>query len=188
MTTTTDVDRLPMDSPSGGLLLVASSAGVVRLAFEDEDWDAPVTGVGPSTESRGTTGAKSTTGSPTSTKVDPMTHLEAAHEQLDEYFAGVRQHFDVPVDLSGVHGFRRRTLEFLQTTEYGSTTSYSQVAAALGSPRAARAVGSACSGNPVPILVPCHRVLTAAGRTGGYLGGRIRKDFLLRLEREGLGQ
>lgn len=175
-TISSHTDHRVVDSPLGELLLVASSGGIARLAFEDEDRGEVIAAAERAAESSALL------------HVDPSrTHgiddlLTSASEQLTEYFAGGRREFTVPVDLWSVHGFTRRTLEYLETTDFGSVTSYGQVAVAIGSPRAARAVGSACATNPVPILVPCHRVLTAAGRVGGYLGGLERKTFLLDLE------
>lgn len=177
---TTTTDQLSIASPLGELFLVASPHGIARLAFDDEDWDDVLSMFDQQPDPASITAARP--------YEDPSDHLERAHRQLDEYFGGERQHFDVPVDLSSTRGFRRRALEYLETTDYGSTTSYGRVATAVGSPRAARAVGSACAVNPVPILVPCHRVLTAAGGVGGYLGGLARKEFLLDLERATLAR
>ena len=103
--------------------------------------------------------------------------------QLDAYFAGSRHTFDVPVDLRLATGFRRQVLDHLTTIGYGRTESYTAVAAATGRPRAVRAVGSACATNPVPVVVPCHRVLRSDGSLGGYIGGLGAKRTLLALER-----
>lgn len=173
--------HLEIGSPIGDLLLVASPAGIARVAFDDEDWDDELSSLATLLHSGPT---------PLPRKVDDDVQdlLEGAHQQLDQYFAGNRRCFDVPVDLSLTNGFTRRTLDYLRTIEFGSVTSYGHVAEAIGSPRAARAVGSACSDNPVPILVPCHRVLTAAGCVGGYLGGQARKEFILDLEHRTMQQ
>ena len=102
--------------------------------------------------------------------------------QLAEYFAGTRRAFDVPVDLRLVSGFRREVLARLREIGYGRTASYAAVAAAAGSARAVRAVGSACTTNPVPLVLPCHRVVRSDGSAGDYRGGRKAKQVLLRLE------
>jgi methylated-DNA-[protein]-cysteine S-methyltransferase len=114
---------------------------------------------------------------------DPERDDEVAGE-LDEYFAGRRRGFTVPVDLGGVTSpFRRQVLETLhRDVDYGETVSYGELAVMAGRPRAARAVGSAMATNPVPIVVPCHRVLAAAGRIGGYGGGLAMKRSLLAIE------
>jgi methylated-DNA-[protein]-cysteine S-methyltransferase len=108
--------------------------------------------------------------------------LDAVARQLEEYFGHRRTRFDVPVDLRLAQGFRRRVLDHLPFIPYGSTESYGQVAAAAGSPRAVRAAGSACAANPVPIVVPCHRVIRSDGTDGGYAGGPEAKRALLALE------
>ena len=102
--------------------------------------------------------------------------------QLDEYFAGRRREFDLPIDLQLAHGFRRTVLEHLLDIAYGTTASYASVAAASGSPAAARAVGSACAHNPLPLVVPCHRVVRSDGTIGQYGGGTEAKHALLALE------
>lgn len=103
-------------------------------------------------------------------------------QQLREYFAGERREFDVPLDLHGVTPFRAEVLRELSKVPYGETTTYAELARAAGNPKAVRAVGSACATNPLPILIPCHRVLRADGSLGGYRGGTEAKRFLLRLE------
>src|SRR5204863_2916093 len=105
--------------------------------------------------------------------------------QLDEYFAGRRRAFDVPLDFQLVHGFRRTVVAHLCEIAYGTTESYATVAAAAGSPAAVRAVGSACSHNPIPVIVPCHRVVRSDGTIGQYLGGTEMKAALLALEAAG---
>ena len=103
--------------------------------------------------------------------------LDAA-AQLTEYFEGRRLLFDVPLDLPG-DGFHARVQAALADIPYGETVSYSELAALCGNPRAVRAVGSACAGNPVPVIRPCHRVLRADGSLGGYRGGLDAKTWLL---------
>lgn len=95
-------------------------------------------------------------------------HNDELERQLDQFFEGRRQYFDLPVDLSSVAPFTRSVLETTARVPFGGTDTYSGIAAKIGSPRAARAVGNALGANPVPIVVPCHRILAAGGRIGGY--------------------
>jgi methylated-DNA-[protein]-cysteine S-methyltransferase len=111
--------------------------------------------------------------------------LDAAARQLEEYFAGTRHHFALSLDLSLSSGFRRTVLTYLPHIEYGTTASYGDVAAAVHNPRAVRAVGTACATNPLPLIVPCHRVIRADGLPGSYLGGPEIKRLLLNLEAAG---
>ena len=108
--------------------------------------------------------------------------LEPFLRELRDYFAGSRKRFTVGVDLSRVRGFARRALAATARVPYGSVATYGEVAARAGSPRGARAAGNALASNPVPILVPCHRIVPAAGGIGGFGGHEERKEFLLRLE------
>jgi methylated-DNA-[protein]-cysteine S-methyltransferase len=108
--------------------------------------------------------------------------LEAATRELDEYFAGRRRQFDLSLDLRLSAGFRRTVLTHLPEIGYGHTASYAAVAQLAGSPRAIRAVGTACATNPLPVIVPCHRVVRSDGSIGGYLGGPDAKRILLSLE------
>ncbi len=108
--------------------------------------------------------------------------LDETARQLEEYFAGRRREFDLPLDLRLAHGFRRHVLDELRDVGYGTTVSYSELAQAAGNPRAVRAVGSACATNPIPIVIPCHRVLRSDGSLGGYGGGLHVKRALLDLE------
>ena len=108
--------------------------------------------------------------------------LDGAARQVEEYFAGARRSFDLPVDLRLSTGFRRAVLDHLAEIGFGRTESYAEVALAAGSPRAVRAVGSACATNPLPVVVPCHRVLRSDGSLGGYVGGLDAKRTLLALE------
>lgn len=162
-----DVAYRIVDSPIGPLLLAATPEGVVRIAFQREDHDA-VLGV-------------------LAERISPRIlrapgRLDDAARQLEEYFAGERRAFDLPVDLRLARGFRRDVLVHLRSIAYGTTESYSTVAAASGSPAAVRAVGSACAHNPVPLVVPCHRVVRSDGTIGQYLGGTGAKAALLALE------
>lgn len=156
-----------VDSPVGELLLAATPAGLVRVAYASEDHESVLASL-------------ARTVSPRILRDDRALD-EVAHE-LDDYFAGRRRSFDVPVDLRLARGFRLGILQHLRDIPYGQTESYAAVAAAAGSPRAVRAVGSACATNPVPLVVPCHRVVRSDGGMGGYLGGIAAKEYLLRLE------
>ncbi|CAN7231108.1 methylated-DNA--[protein]-cysteine S-methyltransferase [Terrabacter sp. LjRoot27] len=163
-----DVTYRLVDSPVGSLLLAATESGVVRVAFETEGHDRVLESLGSSVGSRILRGGD---------RLDPLAR------ELDDYFAGRRQGFDIPLDLRLARGFRLTVLRHLGEIPYGSTESYGEVAVASGSPRAVRAVGSACATNPLPIVVPCHRVVRSDGSLGGYLGGLPAKERLLALER-----
>lgn len=113
--------------------------------------------------------------------------LDPVARELDEYFSGVRTDFDVPLDRSLSTGFRQTVQIELSQIPYGTTLTYRQVADRVGNPAAVRAVGSACATNPLPIVVPCHRVLRTDGSLGGYLGGLDVKSELLRLEADRAG-
>lgn len=102
--------------------------------------------------------------------------------ELDQYFSGARRTFDLPLDLSLSHGFRQLVQRHLPEIAYGRTLSYGEVARLVGNPKAVRAVGTACATNPLPVVVPCHRVLRADGTLGGYAGGAAAKSVLLDLE------
>lgn len=162
-----DVAYTTIDSPVGSLLLAATEQGLVRLAYESEDHDRVLQAL--------------------ATRLSPRLlrapgRLQAPVRELEEYFAGTRTTFDVPLDLSLSGGFRRAVQELLPGIGYGRTESYAQVALRAGSPRATRAVGSACATNPIPVVIPCHRVLRSDGGLGGYIGGTEAKARLLQLE------
>lgn len=162
-----DVAYRTTDSPFGPLLVAATADGLVRVAFEHEDLDQVL-------------GTLATAISPRVLRSGRRTDDVA--RQLDEYFTGRRRTFDVAVDLRLVRGFRRTVISHLGEIAYGSTKSYAAVALAAGNPAAVRAVGSACAHNPVPIVVPCHRVVRSDGSIGQYLGGVEMKASLLALE------
>ena len=166
-----DIAYRTVDSPVGTLLLAATDEGLVRVAFDREDHDAVLVSL--------------------ADKVSPRImlapgRLDHAARELDEYFAGGRRAFDLPLDFRLSSGFRRSVLAQLPDIAYGRTESYAQVAAAAGSPRAVRAVGTACASNPLPLVVPCHRVVRSDGSFGGYRGGPEAKRLLLTLESVGL--
>ncbi|MEO5840560.1 MAG: methylated-DNA--[protein]-cysteine S-methyltransferase [Acidimicrobiales bacterium] len=162
-----DVCYRTVDSPYGALLLAATTQGMVRVAFDLEGHDAVLSNLAATISPR---------------ILQAPQRLDRAAAQLDEYFAGRRQRFELPLDLQLSHGFRRNVLVHLRDIEYGTTASYSAIAAAAGSPAAVRAVGSACATNPLPILVPCHRVVRRDGSIGQYLGGTDTKRALLAME------
>lgn len=115
-------------------------------------------------------------------RIDDTVTAAHATEQIAEYFAGKRRAFDVPLNLDGVTEFRAEVLRALMEVPYGETTTYGELARAVGRRQAVRAVGSTCATNPLPILIPCHRVLRSDGALGGYRGGAEAKRFLLALE------
>jgi methylated-DNA-[protein]-cysteine S-methyltransferase len=162
-----DIAYRTVDSPVGTLLLAATDAGLVRVAFDIEDHDAVLVALAQLVSPR--------------IMLAPA-RLDRAARELDEYFAGRRREFDLPLDFRLSSGFRRSVLAHLPEIGYGRTESYAQVAAAAGSPRAVRAVGSACATNPLPLVVPCHRVVRSDGSFGGYRGGPAAKRLLLTLE------
>jgi methylated-DNA-[protein]-cysteine S-methyltransferase len=159
------------DSPLGPLLLAATRVGVVRLGLPVEDEDAVLEELARRISGR--------------VLRAPRPSLATARHQLDEYFAGGRTDFDVALDWQLTHGFRREVLSVTARIPYGQTTSYGQVAARAGSPLAARAAGTALATNPLPILLPCHRVLRSTGVIGPYRGGTEAKRRLLSLEAGG---
>ncbi len=162
-----DVAYRVIDSPVGALLLAATDQGLIRVAFALEDHDAVLQSL--------------------ADKVSPRIlrasgRLDPAARELDEYFAGRRHAFDLPLDWRLSGGFRRTVLNHLPEIGYGHTASYSAVAQLAGNPGAVRAVGTACAKNPLPVVVPCHRVVRSDGAMGGYLGGPAAKRLLLDLE------
>ena len=162
-----DVGYRVVDSPVGHLLLAATDLGLTRLAFESEGHDAVLDSLATRVGSR---------------ILRDDRRFDALARELDDYFSGRRRTFDTPVDLRLAHGFRLEVLQRLRDIPYGHTESYAHVAASAGNPRAVRAVGSACATNPVPIVVPCHRVVRSDGGLGGYLGGLAAKRLLLEVE------
>jgi methylated-DNA-[protein]-cysteine S-methyltransferase len=162
-----DLAYRTLDTPFGALLLVATPEGLVRVAFEREDHDSVLARLAVALSPR---------------ILRAPRPLDGVARELDEYFAGRRQHFEAPVDLRLARGFRRVVLDHLREVRYGSTASYAALAAAAGSPGAVRAVGTACATNPIPIVVPCHRVVRSDGTIGQYLGGTETKRALLDME------
>ncbi|MCD5421063.1 methylated-DNA--[protein]-cysteine S-methyltransferase [Rhodococcus pyridinivorans] len=156
-----------VDTPVGPLLLATTPVGLVRVAYVADGSDAVLDELSRRISPR---------------VLDAPRRLDPVVRQLDEYFAGTRTHFDVPLDLRLADGFRREVITRLPEIEYGRTASYAEIAAAAGSPRAVRAVGTACAKNPLPVVVPCHRVVRSDGSMGQYVGGVEAKRALLQLE------
>ena len=157
-----------LDTPVGPLLLAATAQGLVRVAFEREDFDAVLAALASRVSPR---------------VLEAPRRLDEAAVELEEYFTGTRRRFDLPLDRALSTGFREKVQRVLPRIDYGSTRSYKEIAELVGSPRAVRAVGTACATNPLPIVVPCHRVLRTDGALGGYVGGLDAKTALLTLER-----
>ena len=147
-----------IDSPLGRLGLVTTSAGLAKVLFETD-------GVEEAREA-----------------CAPAPSAPQAAVELEEYFAGRRREFTVPLDFRFVRGFREGVLHELAQVPFGETITYGGLARAVGNPRAVRAVGGACAHNPLPVFIPCHRVLPASGTVGNYRGGTEAKRFLLALE------
>jgi len=162
-----DVAYTTIDSPLGTLLLAATPKGLVRVAYDVEDHDRVL-------------GTLAQRISPRVLRAPQR--LDAAARELDEYFSRQRRVFDLPLDMSLSKGFRQLVQRHLPEIGYGQTRTYRQVAELVGSPQAVRAVGTACATNPLPVIVPCHRVLRADGTPGGYVGGPGAKQALLSLE------
>jgi methylated-DNA-[protein]-cysteine S-methyltransferase len=162
-----DVAYRTLDTPVGTLLLAATERGLVRVAYQVQGHEQALESL--------------------SARVSPRilhapARLAAASREIDEYFAGQRRTFDLPLDFTLAHGFQAAVLSYLPDIAYGHTASYAAVAAMAGSPRAFRAVGTACAANPLPVVVPCHRVIRSDGSLSGYAGGPAAKQALLILE------
>jgi methylated-DNA-[protein]-cysteine S-methyltransferase len=158
-------DVLP-DTPVGTLLVGVTDRGVCRISFDPEpehhlELLARIFGPRVLRSSK---------------------PVDRVRRELDEYIEGRRQHFDVEPDVRGVPEYYSRVLDELARVKYGTTTTYGTLAALTGNPRAARAVGTVMNRNPIPIVLPCHRVIGASGSLTGYGGGLDRKEHLLRLE------
>ena len=163
-----DVAYTSVDSPLGPLVVAATPEGLVRVSYtefrgEDEVLEELARRVSPRV-------------------LEAPARLDPVRRELDEYFEGRRQDFEVPIDWSYLAGFTREVLRATARIGFGEVSTYAGVAAEAGSPRAVRAAGNALGANPMPVVVPCHRVLRSGGKLGGYTGGLERKEFLLRLE------
>jgi methylated-DNA-[protein]-cysteine S-methyltransferase len=166
-----DVAYAVTDSPVGPLLVAATPAGLVRLGFQTEDHSDILDDLAQRVSPR---------------VLEAPSRLDETRRELDEYFEGRRDHFELPLDWQLSRGFRKTVLERLHAdVGYGHTVSYLDLATMVGNPKASRAVGTAMATNPIPIVVPCHRVLRTGGQLGGYGGGLPVKVKLLELESGG---
>jgi methylated-DNA-[protein]-cysteine S-methyltransferase len=162
-----DVAYAFVDSPFGPLLVAVGKRGLVRVSYPDRPADDVLAELAGQISPRVLESARST---------------EEVRRELEEYFEGRRRRFEVKVDLSAIQGFSRKVLQQTSRIPFGSVITYRDVATRAGSPRAVRAAGNALGANPVPIVVPCHRVVRTGGGLGGYTGGLERKEALLELE------
>ncbi len=164
-----DVAYATLDSPVGRLLVAASTRGLLRIAYLDASGDEDLVLA------------------ELAARVSPRVlaaprRLDGPRRELDEYFAGRRDHFETALDWQLTRGFGRRVLRATAQIPFGSVSSYKEVATRAGTPRGSRAAGNALGANPLPIIVPCHRVLHTGGGLGGYTGGLERKRVLLTVE------
>ncbi len=167
-----DVAYATLDSPVGTLMLACTKAGLACVAYLDPE--------------RGAEDVLARLAARLSPRILRAPRLlDEPRRELDEYFAGRRRSFDLPLDLGGLTPFTCRVLRAAAAIPYGEVATYAEVARVAGSPRGARAAGNALGSNPVPIVVPCHRVLHADGGLGGYTGGTSRKRALLAIEQGG---
>jgi len=162
-----DVAYTTVDSPVGSLLLAATPKGLVRVAYEIEGHDRVLATLAQQLSPR---------------VLRAPRRLDAAARELDEYFTRQREAFDLSLDLSLSRSFRQLVQRHLPDIGYGQTRTYRQVAELVGNPKAVRAVGTACATNPLPVVLPCHRVVRADGTPGRYIGGPAAKTTLLGLE------
>lgn len=162
-----DVAYTSADSPFGPLLLATTPKGLVRVGLPNQDADELLVDLAARVSPR---------------VLEAPAHLDEARRELDLYFAGKLTDFDLPLDWRLSKDFRRKVLRAIARIPYGQTRSYTQMASSAGNERAVRAAGTACGTNPIPLVVPCHRVLRSGGALGGYGGGVPMKKELLRLE------
>jgi methylated-DNA-[protein]-cysteine S-methyltransferase len=162
-----DVSYAPVDSPFGSMVAASTAHGLVRLAFPEENTDAVLDGLARRVSPR---------------IVEAPAPPEELRRELEEYFAGARREFELALDWSLIGPFAQRVLHATAEIPYGSVLSYTEIAGVAGSPRGSRAAGNALGSNPIPIVIPCHRVLRVGGSLGGYAGGLDRKRWLLELE------
>lgn len=163
-----DVAYTMTDSPFGPLLVAATPSGLVKISFPatcdtEETLEELAARISPRV-------------------LEAPAQLDDVRHQLDRYFEGRLREFDLPLDWRLSKGFRRRALRAIDRIPYGRTRSYTEIARSAGNERAVRAAGTACGSNPIPIVVPCHRVLRSGGALGGYGGGLPMKQALLELE------
>ena len=162
-----DVAIGEIDSPVGELLLAVTPRGLAYIGFEEEERDELLARLARELSPR---------------ILEHPAATDEVRRQLDEYFEGQRVRFEVKLDRRLIRGIARDVLATTAKVPFGRTTTYGAVAQRIGRPRASRAVGNALGSNPIPIVIPCHRVLRAGGEVGGYAGGPERKRSLLRLE------
>jgi methylated-DNA-[protein]-cysteine S-methyltransferase len=162
-----DVAYTTTDSPFGPLLLATTPRGLVRVGLPNQDADELLVDLAERVSPR---------------VLEAPAHLDEARRELDLYFDGKLESFDLSLDWRLSKDFRRRVLRAIYRIPYGQTRSYTEMATSAGNERAVRAAGTACGSNPIPLVVPCHRVLRAGGALGGYGGGLPMKEGLLKLE------
>jgi len=162
-----DVAYATVDSPIGRLLAAVTRQGLARLGFGQESHDTILEDLSRRISPR---------------VVEAPGRVDDVRRQLDEYFAGSRQRFTLPLDWALMQGFARKVLQRTNEIPYGEVRTYRQVAELAGNDRASRATGNALGSNPIPIIVPCHRVIRTGGGLGGYGGGLEIKQLLLDLE------
>jgi methylated-DNA-[protein]-cysteine S-methyltransferase len=162
-----DVAYAPVDSPVGELVAAVTPRGLVRLAYEDGRGDAVLSELAARVSPR---------------VIEAPARLDGVRRQLDEYFEGRRQTFELGIDWTLARGFTRRVLQSTAKVPFGELATYREVASGAGNAAAVRAAGNALGANPMPIVVPCHRIVRTGGAMGGYTGGLERKEYLLSLE------
>ncbi len=162
-----DVAYTTTDSPFGPLLLARTPRGLVRVGLPNQDTEELLEELSARVSPR---------------VLEAPAGLEQVRRELDRYFEGELDRFELPLDWSLSAGFRQRVLRAIDRIPYGQTRSYAEMASEAGNERAVRAAGSACGSNPIPVVVPCHRVLRTGGALGGYGGGLAMKRGLLELE------
>jgi len=162
-----DVAYATADSPFGPLLLAQTRRGLVRVGLPNQDSDELLVDLAERVSPR---------------VLEAPGELDAVRRELDLYFEGKLDSFDLPLDWRLSGGFRQRVLRAINRIPYGQTRSYTEMARKAGNERAVRAAGTACGSNPIPLVVPCHRVLRTGGALGGYGGGLPMKEALLQLE------
>lgn len=162
-----DVAYVSADSPFGPLLLAKTRRGLVRVGLPNQDADELLVDLAERVSPR---------------VLEAPSELDEVRRELDRYFEGKLDRFDLPLDWRLSGGFRQRVLRAINRIPYGQTRSYTEMARKAGNERAVRAAGTACGSNPIPLVVPCHRVLRTGGALGGYGGGLPMKQALLELE------
>jgi methylated-DNA-[protein]-cysteine S-methyltransferase len=162
-----DVAYAPVDSPLGELVAAVTKRGLVRLAYEDGRADKVLEDLAARVSPR---------------VIEAPARLDDVRRQLDEYFEGKRHDFDLGIDWTLTDGFTRRVLQSTARIPFGELGTYRSVATGAGNRLAVRAAGNALGANPMPIVVPCHRIVRTGGALGGYTGGIERKEYLLKLE------